>query len=70
VSLSGGRDAERFAWPVARPVRDKDGRPWETGEDMDLFVLREFLRPKRVLNAVTQGVDVGTLLDGAPSPRA
>ena len=70
VSLSGGRDAERFAWPVVRPVRDKDGRPWETGEDMDLFVLREFLRPKRVLNAVTQGVDVGTLLDGAPPARA
>jgi hypothetical protein len=39
-------------------------------EDMDLFVLREFLRPKRVLNAVTQGVDVGTLLDGAPPARA
>jgi hypothetical protein len=70
VSLSGGRDAERFAWPVARLIRDKDGRPWEGVEDMDLFVLREFLRPKRVLNAVTQGVDVGAMLDGVASARS
>ena len=66
VSLSGGRDAERFAWPVARAVRDKDGRAHEGVEDLDLFVLREFLRPKRVLNAATQGVDVGVVLDGTP----
>ena len=70
ASLSGGRDAERFAWPVARLIRDKDGRPWEGVEDMDLFVLREFLRPKRVLNAVTQGVDVGAMLDGVASARS
>jgi len=54
---------------MARAVRDKDGRPRDSVEDMDLFVLREFLRPKRVLNAVTQGVDVGAVLD-AVAPRA
>ena len=65
VSVSGGRDPERFAWPVARFVRDKDGRPRADGEDMDLFVLREFLKPKRVLNAATQGVDVAAVLERA-----
>jgi hypothetical protein len=70
VSISGGRDPERFAYPVARLVRDKDGRPRDGGEDVDLFVLREFLRPKRVLNAVTQGVDVGAVLDGAAPARS
>jgi len=65
VSVSGGRDAERFAWPVARVVRDKEGRPRDDGEDMDLFVLREFLKPKRVLNAATHGIDVGDALERA-----
>ena len=70
VSISGGRDPERFACPVARLVRDKDGRPRDGVEDMDLFVLREFLRPKRVLNAATQGVDVGAVLDGVGPARS
>ena len=68
LSLSGGRDAERFAWPVARLVRDKDGRPHEGVEDVDLYVLREFLKPKRVLNAASQGIDVAAALDGAAAP--
>ena len=65
VSVSGGRDAERFAWPLARLVRDKDGRPRDGAEEMDLFVLREFLKPKRVLNAASQGIDVAAVLEGA-----
>jgi len=68
VSLSGGRDPERFAWPIARLVRDKDGRPRDGGEDMDLYVLREFLKPKRVLNAASQGVDVAAALERPAAP--
>jgi len=68
VSVSGGRDAERFAWPLARLVRDKDGRPRDGAEEMDLFVLREFLKPKRVLNAASQGIDVAAVLE-ASAPR-
>jgi hypothetical protein len=68
VTLSGGRDSERFAWPIARLVRDKDGRPRDGGEDMDLYVLREFLKPKRVLNAASQGVDVAAALERPAAP--
>jgi len=69
VSVSGGRDAERFAWPLARLVRDKDGRPRDGAEEVDLFVLREFLKPKRVLNAASQGIDIAAVLEGtAPRP--
>jgi len=63
VSVSGGRDAERFAWPLARVVRDKEGRVRDGAEEMDLFVLREFVRPKRVLNPASHGVDVGAALE-------
>jgi hypothetical protein len=65
VVVSGGRDAERFAWPLARLVRDKEGRAKDGREEVDLFVLREFLRPKRVLNPASVGVDVATVLDAA-----
>ena len=65
VSVSGGRDAERFAWPVVRLVRDKEGRPREGGEETDLFVLREFVRPKRVLNPASVGIDAAALSDAA-----
>jgi hypothetical protein len=68
VSVSGGRDAERFAWPVARLVRDKDGRVRDGGEDLDLFVLREFVRPKRVLNPATSGIDIAKALERAAPP--
>ena len=68
IAVSGGRDAERFAWPVARLVRDKDGRPRDGAEEVDLFVLREFLRPKRVLNPATHGVDVAAVLEALAAP--
>jgi hypothetical protein len=68
IAVSGGRDAERFAWPVARLVRDKDGRPRDGAEEVDLFVLREFLRPKRVLNPATHGVDVAVVLEALAAP--
>jgi len=63
VSVSGGRDAERFAWPVVRLVRDKEGRPCDGREEMDLFVLREFVRPKRVLNPASAGLDTAAVLE-------
>jgi HD-GYP domain-containing protein (c-di-GMP phosphodiesterase class II) len=63
ITVSGGRDAERFAWPLARLVRDKDGHPRDGAEEVDLFVLREFLRPKRVLNPASHGIDVGAVLE-------
>jgi len=65
VAVSGGRDAERFAWPVGRLVRDKEARPRDGREEVDLYVLREFLRPKRVLNPASVGVDVAAVLDAA-----
>jgi HD domain len=68
VSVSGGRDAERFAWPRARVVRDKDGRTRDGAEEIDLFVLREFLRPRRVLNPASHGLDVAALLDALAAP--
>ena len=40
VVVSGGRDAEHFAWPLVRLVRDKEGRAKDGREEMDLFVLR------------------------------
>jgi hypothetical protein len=35
---------------------------------VDLFVLREFLRPKRVLNPATHGVDVAAVLEALAAP--
>jgi hypothetical protein len=64
VSVSGGRDAERFAWPLARLVRDKEGHPRDGTEEVDLFALREFLRPKRVLSPASHGIDVASVLEG------
>jgi hypothetical protein len=63
--VSGGRDAERFAWPRVRPARDEDGRPLEEADDLDLFEVRAAIRPRRVLNPATQGVDIAAMLEGA-----
>jgi hypothetical protein len=63
VVTSGGRDRERFVWPVVRVVRDAEGRNAEGRQEEDLFLRRGGLRPKRVLNPATIGVDIGPMLD-------
>jgi len=63
VVVSGGRDAERFSWPRVRVVRDEDGAPVDALQDLDLFEVRSAIRPRRVLNPATQGVDLAPLLD-------
>jgi len=65
VSLSGGRDRERFAWPIVGVVGQADGRPAKPGERIDLFAERERLRPKRVLNPASKGVNIVEALEGA-----
>lgn len=60
---SGGRDRERFVWPVLRIVREADGRDAVGREEVDLFERRGELKPKRVLNPATIHLDMGPLLD-------
>ena len=59
VVLSGGRDAERFAWPRVAVVRSPD--PGEARARLDLFEERERLRPKRVLAPGSLPLDLTTL---------
>jgi hypothetical protein len=64
VVVSGGRDRERFVWPVVRIVRDAEGR--EAGPvDEDLYLRRDQVRPRRVLNPATVGGDARSLMDRA-----
>jgi HD-GYP domain-containing protein (c-di-GMP phosphodiesterase class II) len=65
VSVSGGRDATRFAWPLTRVVRSSDGTSCAGDEPLDLAVARDRLRPRRVLNPATHGFDVGAALEVA-----
>jgi len=63
VVTSGGRDRERFVWPVVRIVREADGRDAAGRQEVDLFESRGELKPKRVLNPATNHVEMGPLLD-------
>lgn len=65
VSISGGRDEGRFAWPLARVVRGSDGSMCSGKEPLDLAETRDRCRPKRVLNPATLGFDVSAALDVA-----
>jgi len=59
VSISGGRDAERFAWPRVAVVRAADGGgPLPR---VDLYEERERLRPKRVLAPGSLPCDLAAL---------
>jgi hypothetical protein len=69
MSVSGGRDAERFAWPVVRVLREPGGSASENAEELDLFEMRHRIRPKRVLNPASKGVDVAAALERAFAPR-
>jgi hypothetical protein len=68
VSVSGGRDPERFAWPVVRVVREADGRAAGGQEEIDLHAVKDRLRPKRVLNPASKGIEIGEVLDLAFGP--
>jgi HD-GYP domain-containing protein (c-di-GMP phosphodiesterase class II) len=70
VVTSGGRDPERFSWPVVRLVRDAQGSPLDGRDELDLFTLRDRLRPKRVVNPASHGVDIAAVLESAFSPPA
>jgi HD domain len=65
MSVSGGRDQERFAWPVVRVIQEADGSPGAGAEELDLFELRYRLRPRRVLNPATKGLDIAEALERA-----
>jgi hypothetical protein len=63
VVVSGGRDAERFAWPLVRVVQGEDGLAADLTQELDLFEVRSSIRPRRVLNPASHGVDLAGLLD-------
>jgi HD-GYP domain-containing protein (c-di-GMP phosphodiesterase class II) len=63
VVASGGRDADRFPWPVVRVVRDDAGAPADTSRVLDLFEVRAGIRPRRVLNPASQGLELAPVLD-------
>ena len=68
VSVSGGRDPARFAWPVVRVVREADERTASGQEEIDLHAVKERLRPRRVLNPASKGVEIADVLDLAFGP--
>ena len=68
VSVSGGRDPERFAWPVVRIVREASGGAANGQDEVDLHEVRDRLRPKRVLNPASHGVEIADVLDLAFGP--
>ena len=65
MSISGGRDQERFAWPITTLIQEADGSAPAASEELDLFELRYRLRPKRVLNPATKGLDITAALERA-----
>jgi hypothetical protein len=69
VAISGGRDPERFAWPVVRVIRDADGQNLSGRDELDLFAHKARFRVKRIVNPQTSGVDVGDVLAAAFGPE-
>jgi HD domain-containing protein len=61
VTVSVGRGPERFAWPRVRIVSRSDVTT--VAEEVDLYECRDRLRPRRVVNPASQGVDVAQLLE-------
>ncbi len=53
VSVGGGRDPDRFAWPVARVLTEGGA-----GETIDLYDQRDALRIKRIVNPATAGIEI------------
>jgi hypothetical protein len=69
VAVSGGRDPERFAWPVVRVIRDADGQTLAGRDELDLFAHKARFRVKRIVNPQTSDVDVGDVLAVAFGPE-
>ena len=65
VSVSGGRDRERFARPIVRLVRNADGSPSDGSESIDLFEQKGKLAPRRVLDVVKAGIDLSGVIGKA-----
>jgi len=65
LSVSGGRDHERFSWPVVQPVRAADGQALDGRERRDLFELRPSLQPRRIVDPFGEEFDVAGALDKA-----
>jgi len=63
VSVSGARGRDRYGLPVVQFLTDTGAA--EEGGVVDLFEQRNHLRPRRVLNAATQAVDVTAVLVSA-----
>ena len=63
VSVSGGRDPDRFAWPIVRVVRDSPGAVSDSVGPVDLYEIREKVKPKRVVNPATHSIDVADVLN-------
>jgi hypothetical protein len=68
VSVSGGRDPDHFAWPVVRVVRQADGSQAGGEAPLDLSLGRDLVRPRRVLNPATKGVEIAEVLDAVWGP--
>lgn len=66
VSVSGGRDRERFACPVARIVREADGTMRPATESLDLYEMRQVVQPRLVLDVAIEAEEsVGSMVEGA-----
>jgi hypothetical protein len=66
VSVSGGRDPERFAWPVVRVVRGAEGAAaGAPAPALDLFEVRTNVRPRKVVNPASLGADGSALVERA-----
>jgi len=70
VSVSGGRDRERFARPIVRIVRDAGGVPCDGSESVDLFERKGSVSPRRVLDVAKAGIDLAALMGKAFSSVA
>jgi len=55
VCVSGGRDRERFTWPVVRIVRNADGTPPKVQETIDLYESRAQLEPRLLMDPTARG---------------
>lgn len=66
VSVSGGRDRERFEGPIVRIVREADGTPREATATLDLYENRQSLRPRLLLDVWIQSdQSLASMVEGA-----
>jgi HD domain len=68
--VSGGRDRERFKWPIVRTVRAADGRILDMYDRIDLHPNKTILNPRRILDPQRQGFDLEAAVERAFAPPA